>query len=131
MSETIGAGTAAGSLPNGTETVHEAYSFACMRCGYAWEQAYEIKHQIDAQGRMSVRYLAEGKPVPSPLTRPSCASCGGSIVRIMQAGRVPAAVLRMAPKPRSKAQPKPQRTRSRARNRHWPHLFHRGDAPRA
>ncbi len=26
------------------ETVHEAYSFACMKCGHGWEQDYEIQH---------------------------------------------------------------------------------------
>lgn len=29
---------------------HEAYSFACMRCGYGWEQAYEIVHEVDGKG---------------------------------------------------------------------------------
>lgn len=34
-------------------TVHEAYSFACMKCGYGWEQAYEIEHHVDGEGRPS------------------------------------------------------------------------------
>jgi len=27
--------------------VNESYSFACMRCGHGWEQAYEIEHHVD------------------------------------------------------------------------------------
>ncbi|GAB2598384.1 hypothetical protein GCM10027168_34220 [Streptomyces capparidis] len=74
----------------GIETVHEAYSFACMRCGHAWEQAYEIEHHVDAEGRTVVAYRADGRAVPSPLTRPSCDNCDGHLVRIMRAGLVSA-----------------------------------------
>ena len=31
-------------------TVHEAYAFACMKCGYGWEQSYEIEHHVDVHG---------------------------------------------------------------------------------
>ncbi|MFJ4686358.1 hypothetical protein [Streptomyces sp. NPDC088789] len=68
--------------------VHESYSFACMRCGDGWEQSYEIEHHTDANGREFVLYVAQGRVVPSPLSRPSCANCGAHIVRIMAAGRV-------------------------------------------
>ncbi|MBF9071640.1 hypothetical protein [Streptacidiphilus fuscans] len=74
------------------ETAHEAYSFACLNCGYGWEQAYEIEHAVDVNGRMVYRYRANGVPVPSPLTHPSCPGCGGEHVRIMAAGRVASAV---------------------------------------
>ena len=67
---------------------HEAYAFACMNCGFGWEQAYEIGHQVDREGLVHARYRANGVPVPSPLTRPSCPGCGGEHVRIMRAGRV-------------------------------------------
>jgi predicted RNA-binding Zn-ribbon protein involved in translation (DUF1610 family) len=67
---------------------HEAYAFACMNCGFGWEQAYEIGHQVDRQGLVHARYRANGVPVPSPLTRPSCPGCGGEHVRVMRAGRV-------------------------------------------
>ncbi|WP_242552237.1 hypothetical protein, partial [Streptomyces beijiangensis] len=69
-------------------TVHEAYAFACMRCGYGWEQAYEIEHHVDASGHAFVMYKAEGARVPSPLSTPSCMNCGGHVVRIMRSGQV-------------------------------------------
>ncbi|MFI8005583.1 hypothetical protein [Streptomyces sp. NPDC086010] len=69
-------------------TVHEAYAFACMRCGHGWEQAYEIEHHVDGSGNAFVVYKADGERVPSPLSTPSCANCGGHVVRIMRAGRV-------------------------------------------
>ncbi|MFH8474796.1 hypothetical protein [Streptomyces sp. NPDC018000] len=69
-------------------TVHEAYAFACMRCGYGWEQAYEIEHHVDGSNNDFVIYKADGERVPSPLSRPTCTNCGGHVVRIMRAGRV-------------------------------------------
>ncbi|THA33784.1 hypothetical protein E6R18_09085 [Streptomyces sp. A1277] len=69
-------------------TVHEAYAFACMRCGHGWEQAYEIEHHVDASQHAYVVYKADGERVPSPLSTPTCANCGGHVVRIMRAGRV-------------------------------------------
>ncbi|MEU2021981.1 hypothetical protein ABZ565_07430 [Streptomyces sp. NPDC016469] len=69
-------------------TAHEAYAFACMRCGHGWEQAYEIEHHVDASGHAYVVYKADGERVPSPLSTPTCANCGGHVVRIMRAGRV-------------------------------------------
>jgi hypothetical protein len=72
----------------GATTVHEAYAFACMRCGFGWEQAYEIEHRVDGAGNAYVVYKADGERVPSPLSTPTCANCGGHVVRIMRAGRV-------------------------------------------
>ncbi|MFI6639315.1 hypothetical protein [Streptomyces sp. NPDC050504] len=69
-------------------TVHEAYAFACMRCGHGWEQSYDIEHHVDAAGEPYVTYRADGEKVPSPLTRPTCLNCGGHVVRIMRAGQV-------------------------------------------
>ncbi|WP_329615813.1 hypothetical protein OG244_24275 [Streptomyces brevispora] len=69
-------------------TVHEAYAFACMRCGHGWEQAYEIEHHVDASNHAFVVYKADGERVPSPLSTPTCTNCGGHVVRIMRAGRV-------------------------------------------
>ncbi|MEU9200003.1 hypothetical protein [Streptomyces sp. NPDC048332] len=69
-------------------TVHEAYAFACMRCGYGWEQAYEIEHHVDTSNHAFVIYKADGERVPSPLSTPTCTNCGGHVVRIMRAGRV-------------------------------------------
>ncbi|WP_432096606.1 hypothetical protein [Streptomyces sp. bgisy100] len=71
--------------------VHEAYSFACMRCGHGWEQAYEIRHHTDAQGRSVVTYYTDGRRVPSPLTTPVCGNCDGHVVRIMRSGQIPSA----------------------------------------
>lgn len=71
-----------------TAVVHESYSFACMRCGHGWEQSYEIEHHTDADGQEFVLYVADGRVVPSPLSKPSCHNCDGHIVRIMRAGQV-------------------------------------------
>ncbi|AKJ12616.1 hypothetical protein ACWGLF_02835 [Streptomyces puniciscabiei] len=71
-----------------TAVVHESYSFACMRCGHGWEQSYEIEHHTDADGHEFVLYVADGRVVPSPLSRPSCLNCDGHVVRIMRAGQV-------------------------------------------
>jgi hypothetical protein len=66
----------------------EAYSFACMSCGFGWEQSYEIEHHVDTSGRAYVTYLADGTKVPSPLTHPTCGNCDGHQVRIMRSGQV-------------------------------------------
>uniref|UniRef100_A0AAU3GY46 C2H2-type domain-containing protein n=1 Tax=Streptomyces sp. NBC_01401 TaxID=2903854 RepID=A0AAU3GY46_9ACTN len=84
-------------------TVHEAYAFACMRCGHGWEQAYEISHHVDNHGNPFVVYTADGQRVPSPLSTPTCANCGGHVVRIMRAGRV-SSVQRMS-RPMETARP--------------------------
>ena len=76
------------SETTGTAKVHEAYSFACMRCGHGWEQSYDIEHHTDPAGGDFVVYKADGKRVPSPLSSPTCTNCGGHVVRIMRAGRV-------------------------------------------
>ncbi|MFJ6697363.1 hypothetical protein ACIQM4_15000 [Streptomyces sp. NPDC091272] len=86
--------SAAGSTTAGrtsSDTVAEAYAFACMKCGHGWEQAYEIEHHTDASGRPFVVYRADGERVPSPLSRPSCLNCGGTVVRIMRSGQVSSA----------------------------------------
>ncbi|MET8943121.1 hypothetical protein ABZX30_05915 [Streptomyces sp. NPDC004542] len=76
--------------PRGTAAavVRESYSFACMRCGHGWEQSYEIEHHTDADGHEFVLYVAGGRVVPSPLSRPACLNCDGHVVRIMRAGQV-------------------------------------------
>ncbi|MFE0580408.1 MULTISPECIES: hypothetical protein [unclassified Streptomyces] len=69
-------------------TVQEAYSFACMRCAYGWEQEYRIEHHVDGRGEPFIMYTVDGERVPSPLSNPSCMNCGGHVVRIMRAGQV-------------------------------------------
>ncbi|MER6783621.1 hypothetical protein [Streptomyces sp. NPDC000658] len=81
--------------------VNESYSFACMRCGHGWEQSYEIEHHTDGDGRQFVLYVAEGRVVPSPLSRPTCLNCDGHVVRIMRAGQVSS--VRDASRPRKAA----------------------------
>ncbi|MFD8814279.1 hypothetical protein ACFV23_22975 [Streptomyces sp. NPDC059627] len=71
-----------------TAVVHESYSFACMRCGHGWEQSYEIEHHTAADNHEFVKYVANGRVVPSPLSSPSCQNCDGQVVRIMRAGQV-------------------------------------------
>ncbi|MFG2830935.1 hypothetical protein ACGFWI_26255 [Streptomyces sp. NPDC048434] len=75
-------------LPRPDAAAHEAYAFACMRCGHGWEQAYEIVHQVDGKGATHVVYYADGERVPSPLTCPTCRNCGSNVVRIMRSGQV-------------------------------------------
>ncbi|MET8539371.1 hypothetical protein ABZW03_01750 [Kitasatospora sp. NPDC004799] len=70
------------------ETVREAYSFACLRCGYGWEQAYDIEHHVAKDGHVVFEYHANGVRVPSPLLQPTCPGCGGHTVRIMREGGV-------------------------------------------
>ncbi|MFC1402390.1 MULTISPECIES: hypothetical protein [unclassified Streptacidiphilus] len=110
---------------------HEAYAFACMNCGFGWEQAYEIGHQVDREGLMHARYRANGVPVPSPLTKPSCPGCGGEHVRIMRAGRVTQTIAHWhAPAPErpsareEEAHPEPPAPPARQRRRlHLPFHF--------
>ncbi|MEU6079024.1 hypothetical protein [Streptomyces sp. NPDC047108] len=95
------ADTSNGVFPTARSTsaeppTREAYSFACMRCGHGWEQDYEIHHHVDAQGRVQVTYHANGRRVPSPLTRPTCQNCDGHVVRIMRSGQIPLAAAGLA-----------------------------------
>ncbi|MET7288613.1 hypothetical protein [Streptomyces sp. NPDC005573] len=90
----------------GTATVHESYAFACMRCGHGWEQSYAIEHHTDTEGRQCIRYVADGRVVPSPLSRPACQNCDGHVVRIMRAGQV-SSVHGAAVRPRHTASPTP------------------------
>ncbi|MEU7021494.1 hypothetical protein ABZ990_12650 [Streptomyces sp. NPDC046203] len=84
----------------GTPVAHEAYAFACMRCGYGWEQAYVIEHHVDARGHAYVVYKADGERVPSPLSKPTCMNCGSHVVRIMRSGQVSSVLDLMAPRER-------------------------------
>ncbi|MFJ9887319.1 hypothetical protein [Streptomyces sp. NPDC091287] len=115
-------------------TVHEAYAFACMKCGYGWEQSYEIEHHVDVHGHAFVVYTAGGERVPSPLSTPTCTNCGGHVVRIMRAGRVAGVqeLLRKQRMPRAAEAAAKDRTVSTAAApaRHWRlsdllHPFHR------
>ncbi|MFI1251734.1 hypothetical protein OHA63_14190 [Streptomyces anulatus] len=115
-------------------TVHEAYAFACMKCGYGWEQSYEIEHHVDVHGHAFVVYTADGERVPSPLSTPTCTNCGGHVVRIMRAGRVAGVqeLLRKQRAPRAAETAAKDRAVSTAAApaRHWRlsdllHPFHR------
>ncbi|MEU0395011.1 hypothetical protein ABZ208_19955 [Streptomyces sp. NPDC006208] len=86
----------------GTAKVHEAYAFACMRCGHGWEQSYEIEHHVDGAGQEFIVYKAGGERVPSPLSSPTCLNCGGHVVRIMRAGQVSSVLDQMANAGRAK-----------------------------
>ncbi|MFI9270665.1 hypothetical protein ACIGXM_08145 [Kitasatospora sp. NPDC052896] len=82
------AASSAAALRGAVDVVREAYSFACLSCGYGWEQAYDIEHHRARDGHTVIQYRANGVRVPSPLLKPSCPGCGGHTVRIMRAGRV-------------------------------------------
>ncbi|MGG8409134.1 hypothetical protein ACM614_22330 [Streptomyces sp. 12297] len=89
MSEIADNPVPAPALPlDGVRTVREAYAFACMKCGYGWEQSYEIEHHVDGRGQPFIMYTAKGERVPSPLSNPTCLNCGGHVVRIMREGQV-------------------------------------------
>ncbi|MYW69217.1 hypothetical protein GTY65_34880 [Streptomyces sp. SID8379] len=84
-------GAAAPQTPHRSAAIsvaHEAYAFACMRCGHGWEQSYDIEHHVDGEGAEFVTYVVDGERVPSPLSSPTCLNCGGHVVRIMRSGRV-------------------------------------------
>ncbi|MCY0927272.1 hypothetical protein OTB20_13845 [Streptomyces sp. H27-H1] len=59
-----------------------------MKCGYGWEQGYEIEHHVDGRGMPFIVYTVDGERVPSPLSNPTCMNCGGHVVRIMREGQV-------------------------------------------
>ncbi|MBC9727293.1 hypothetical protein [Streptomyces sp. TRM68367] len=109
-------------LRNGaTAVVNESYSFACMRCGHGWEQSYEIEHHTDAGGREFVLYVADGRIVPSPLSRPTCPNCDNHLVRIMRPGRV-ASVREAADRPHRAPHagpPEESAEPKEPRERHW------------
>ncbi|AOP45434.1 hypothetical protein [Streptomyces lydicus] len=88
IAKTTGAPTTSDAHPRPEPAAHEAYSFACMRCGHGWEQAYEIVHQLDGKGELHVVYYADGERVPSPLSHPDCLKCSSDVVRIMRSGQV-------------------------------------------
>ncbi|MFE2350788.1 hypothetical protein ACFVT9_36170 [Kitasatospora cineracea] len=117
------------SRPAPVQTVHEAYSFACLNCGYGWEQAYDIEHHTAKDGHTVVEYTANGVRVPSPLRELVCPGCGGERVRIMRAGRVAgvAAVMEKGSGYAPTAEPEgpPEPPGLRARRRRWPFGSHR------
>jgi hypothetical protein len=119
MSETIG------TEETDTGTVREAYAFVCISCGFGWEQAYEIQHHVDLQNHPYVTYIADGKRVPSPLTRPACANCEGRKVRIMRAGQVSDVIAFLPTQSRRRTQSHEQETVRRTRNWSPLHLLHR------
>ncbi|MCX5198948.1 hypothetical protein OOK31_34545 [Streptomyces sp. NBC_00249] len=59
-----------------------------MKCGFGWEQGYEIEHHVDGRGEAFILYTVGGEKVPSPLSNPTCLNCGGHVVRIMREGQV-------------------------------------------
>jgi Zn finger protein HypA/HybF involved in hydrogenase expression len=114
-----------------TAVVNESYSFACMRCGDGWEQSYEIEHHLDAEGNEFVMYVAEGRVVPSPLSRPTCQNCDSHVVRIMRPGQVSSArnsqqrtVSARQPEPRAEA---PETAAEEPREPHESHHWHLSD----
>lgn len=90
-------------------TVHEAYSFACMRCGHGWEQEYEVRRLEYPDGTPFVTYRTDGERVPSPITHPTCVKCDGHQLRIMRAGRVAAARPERTPQRRPAPEGRPGR----------------------
>jgi hypothetical protein len=94
------------SRPAADEVAHEAYAFACMKCGHGWERSYDIEHHVDGEGRAFVVYFTDGLRVRSPLTSPDCVNCGAHLVRIMRSGQVSSA-LESARRPRRGAALRP------------------------
>ncbi|MES4886821.1 hypothetical protein [Streptomyces sp. NPDC096012] len=104
-----------------TAVVHESYSFACMRCGHGWEQSYAIEHHTDGDGQEFVRYVTDGRVVPSPLSRPSCQNCDGHVVRIMRAGQVSSvrSAAQHHPVPQAAPVEIPEAPAQRRESHHW------------
>ncbi|MCL3993975.1 hypothetical protein [Streptomyces lavenduligriseus] len=108
-----------------------SYAFACMRCGHGWEQSYVIEHRTNAEGERVVRYVADGRVVPSPLSRPVCRNCDGHLVRIMRAGQVASVRAAAGGRPHRVPAAGPVEVPGRAgRPHHWHlsdllHPFHR------
>ncbi|MFH9982680.1 hypothetical protein ACH4ND_26250 [Streptomyces sp. NPDC017179] len=126
MSDIEGRGL--GHRGTATAVVNESYSFACMRCGHGWEQSYEIEHYTDGDGRECVRYVADGRLVPSPLSRPNCRNCDGHVVRIMRAGRVSSAQSHLHRHEDHPHEPPPgEEAADRAREAHGDHHWHLSD----
>ncbi|MFC8124564.1 hypothetical protein [Streptomyces sp. NPDC057302] len=125
MSEIADTGhhTTASNAISKTNTVHESYAFACMRCGHGWEQSYEIEHHVDGKGKEFVMYVADGLHVPSPLTRPTCLNCDGHVVRIMRAGQVSSVLDLMqrhhAPRVAAKSDAGAEAAEPREPKHHW------------
>ncbi|MEE1929468.1 hypothetical protein V1J52_14965 [Streptomyces sp. TRM 70351] len=71
-------------------TAREAYGFACLACGHAWEQTYDIEHHLDSDDRPFYLYYTAGRRVPSPLNRLTCRQCGEHNVRVVRAGQASA-----------------------------------------
>lgn len=115
--------------PAPVQTVHEAYSFACLNCGYGWEQAYDIEHHTAKDGHTVIEYKANGVRVPSPLRELVCPGCGGERVRIMRAGRVADMATVLAPgwPPTAEPEGPPEPPGLRPRRRHWPFRARRTD----
>ncbi|GAA3037989.1 hypothetical protein GCM10020229_56610 [Kitasatospora albolonga] len=122
MSDTIGTPTTTPASTQFTkhvpvEVVHEAYSFACLSCGYGWEQGYRIEHHTARDGSTLIEYHANGVRVPSPLLKPTCPGCGGHTVRIMREGRVATAEHNWHSSPGYASHAEPERTVTRLPHR--------------
>ncbi|MGD9484083.1 hypothetical protein WDH52_12615 [Streptomyces sp. TRM70308] len=75
-----------GSPGTPPRAARESYAFACLECGHAWEQTYDIEHHVDSDDRPFFLYFADGRRVPSPLDRLTCVQCDDHNVRIVRAG---------------------------------------------
>ncbi|MFI0774704.1 hypothetical protein [Streptomyces sp. NPDC021212] len=105
--------------PEGGEVAHEAYAFACMKCGHGWERSYDIEHHVDGEGRSFVVYFTDGTRVPSPLTSPDCVNCGAHLVRIMRSGQVSSVLESARRTPPRSAPPEAPTDGERRGGHHW------------
>lgn len=99
------------------ERVQESYGFACLHCGHAWEQSYEIEHHLDRDNKPFFLYYTDGQRVPSPLAILTCLNCDEHKVRITGTGRVSAVHSAFPHSPRSPRSPHSPSSRTRTERR--------------
>ncbi|WP_323379214.1 hypothetical protein [Streptomyces durbertensis] len=78
------------TAPGAFETVREVYGFACLHCGYAWKQTYDIEQHIDRDNKPFFIYYTNGERVPSPLSMVTCVNCDEHKVRVARADQISA-----------------------------------------
>ena len=95
--ETAGATARREPSTNTRHQVREDYGFACLHCGHAWEQSYDIEHHLDRDNKPFFRYFTNGERVPSPLSTLTCLNCLEHRVLITGSQRVSAVRSAYAP----------------------------------
>ncbi|MFJ3230712.1 hypothetical protein [Streptomyces sp. NPDC086787] len=71
-----GAGEVPGAVP-------ETFVFVCARCGYMWQEEFQVVFFTDPVSLDTQEYVDEaGRAMRSPLSDAVCERCGGRNVRV-------------------------------------------------